>query len=175
MSDSLLARVSRFLDRERVLHALIGAAAMAVHGVSRSTLDQDLLTTDTRVLAPDFWAAFDGPRADVRRGDADDPLAGVVRVAGRPDRDVDVVVGRHGWQQQAVDRALRFPGFFVPVVTAADLVLLKLYAGGSQDRWDVEQLLASGDASAIRRDVADRLPLLPPAASELWSQWQRNG
>jgi hypothetical protein len=36
---SLLAEVLRVLERERVPHALIGAAALAIHGVSRSTAD----------------------------------------------------------------------------------------------------------------------------------------
>jgi hypothetical protein len=40
---SLLAEVLQLLERERVPHALIGAAAMAVRGVSRSTADVDLL------------------------------------------------------------------------------------------------------------------------------------
>jgi len=48
---TLLDRVARALSDASVTHALIGAAAMAVHGVSRSTFDQDLLVTDDRPSA----------------------------------------------------------------------------------------------------------------------------
>jgi hypothetical protein len=41
---SLLRDVLAVLERHGIRHALIGAAAMAVHGVSRATADTDLLT-----------------------------------------------------------------------------------------------------------------------------------
>jgi hypothetical protein len=47
---TLLAEVLRVLEREQVPHALIGAAALAVRGVSRSTADIDLLCVDAKVL-----------------------------------------------------------------------------------------------------------------------------
>jgi hypothetical protein len=43
---SLLAEVTQVLDRAEVRYALIGAMAMATHGVSRSTQDLDLLAVD---------------------------------------------------------------------------------------------------------------------------------
>ena len=52
---TLLDRVAALLADSHVAHALIGAAALAVHGVSRSTLDQDLLVCDRRVLESGFW------------------------------------------------------------------------------------------------------------------------
>lgn len=171
---TLLERVSGFLEQAGVAHALIGAGALAVHGVSRSTVDQDLLTTDTRVLADAFWEPLDGVRADVRRGDSDDPLAGVVAIGQESERDVDVIVGRHGWQRDAVMRAAVPGGIPVPVVQAGDLVLLKLYAGGAQDLWDIEQLLAVTDAAPIREHVARVIDALPPRCAELWARWRRN-
>jgi hypothetical protein len=54
------------------------------------------------------------------------------------------------------------------VVGAADLVLLKLYAGGSQDCWDIEQLLADVDTAAIVAQVDSRIAMLPAHAAELW-------
>lgn len=78
---TLLALVSRTLDSRGVAHAVIGATALAVHGVSRATADIDLLATDPACLDPALWAevAATGARSDIRRGDVDDPLAGVVR------------------------------------------------------------------------------------------------
>lgn len=82
---TLLARVSRALESHGVAHAVIGATALAVHGVS---------------AAP------------------------------------------------------------------ADLVLLKLYAGGPQDAWDIAQLLDA--APAIEPLVEASLGGLPAECAALW-------
>ena len=50
MTASLLRRVHERLEESGIAHALIGAAALAIHGISRSTFDQDLLVTDRRAL-----------------------------------------------------------------------------------------------------------------------------
>jgi hypothetical protein len=55
-------------------------------------------------------------------------------------------------------------------VTTADLVLLKLFAGGSQDRWDIEQLLALDTGTATREDVERRLSALPARCCEVWAR-----
>ena len=44
---SLLARVSALLERRGTEHALIGAAALAAHGVPRATADLDILVVET--------------------------------------------------------------------------------------------------------------------------------
>lgn len=159
------------LGRQQVGFALIGASAMAIHGVSRATLDIDLLVTDARVLSASFWEGLRLSVApDIRAGDADDPLAGVVRLCADGDRDVDVVVGRGEWNAEVIVRAdaATFGGVIVPAVRPADLILLKLYAGGSQDRWDIEQLLAGPDRVELVREVETRLPLLPARSTRLW-------
>jgi hypothetical protein len=167
---TLLERVAACLSERGVAHALIGAAALAVHGVSRSTLDQDLLVVDGRVLERGFWAPLAADAGiDVRRGDAADPLAGVVRISRAGDRDVDVVVGRHRWQEEIITRAEKTPGTPARVAQAPDLILLKLYAGGSQDRWDIEQLLALDSSGTIRSIVDDGAVALPARSRELWS------
>ena len=40
---SLLGEVVGLLDAQRIPHALIGAAGMALHGMSRATADVDLI------------------------------------------------------------------------------------------------------------------------------------
>jgi predicted nucleotidyltransferase len=175
MTDAhrLLRVVVEALDRMGVRHALIGAAALAAHGVARSTFDMDLLTTDVTVLDPKAWedAALDPTwTVDVRRGDADDPLAGVVRVSGSDQADIDIVVGRYGWQTAAVERAgiSDLGRLRIRVVRAEDLVLLKLFAGGAQDLWDVEQLLAVANREAIAAGVDARIGQLPASAHQAW-------
>jgi hypothetical protein len=170
----LLARVHVALEQLGVPHALIGAAALATHGVSRSTLDLDLLVTDDRVLQPSTWrdVEAEGARVQVRRGDADDPLAGVVRVERTGDRPVDLVVGRAVWQSEMLERpgSVAIGEVTVPVVTAGDLVVLKLYAGGAQDRWDIAQLLAGSDRDAIIVAVDHMVTRLPPRCRALWNE-----
>jgi hypothetical protein len=169
---NLLSRVVSLLEAWNLPHALIGAGAMAAHGVSRATLDLDLLITDHRVLETERWIGFRTERIDVdiRRGDSEDPLAGVVRLRASGERSVDLVVGRDPWQQRVVERAERLTvgQVVVPVVRAADLVLLKLFAGGLQDAWDIQQLLAAGDRESLAEEVEPRLAELPPECSDLW-------
>ena len=171
---TLLRRVAAFLGERDIAHAVIGAAALAIHGVSRSTLDQDLLAVDRRVLDAELWKAFDADgTVKVRRGDAEDPLAGVVRIVQEGERDVDVIVGRHQWQHDIVARAAPLGNQPIPVVEPADLVLLKLYAGGSQDRWDIEQLLALEAGGAIARSVDERAAALPLRSRDMWAALRR--
>lgn len=168
---SLLETAAALLRHQDIPHALIGAAALAVHGVSRATLDQDLLVTDRTVLDRSFWAAAHPAwDVDVRPGDAADPLAGVVRIRAAGERDLDIVVGKHAWQAEIVSRADVGSASDAPVVQAPDLVLLKLYAGGSQDRWDIEQLIALDTDAGWRGTVDNRVRVLPPDAQALWSQ-----
>jgi hypothetical protein len=160
-----------------VCAALVGASALAVHGVSRSTQDIDLLANDRRVLFAEFWTALSPPVAvDIRAGDADDPLAGVVRCRVDGERDVDIIVGRDAWESDVIARArpVEYAGVGLPVVQVADLVLLKLYAGGSQDRWDIEQLLARPDRDAVVSQVEERLARLPARSRRTWEEWRQS-
>lgn len=171
---TLLERVVAILSQHEIRHALIGAAALAVHGVSRSTLDQDLLVHDPRVLDEDLWLPLKGVASvDIRRGDSEDPLAGVVRVARETEQVVDIVVGRPRWQQDILARATRVGDLPLLVVQPPDLILLKLYAGGSQDKWDIEQLLAVDSSEATRAAVDERVGLLPLYSRDLWASLRR--
>lgn len=171
---SLVERVAAILDRADAPYAVIGAAAMAARGVGRSTRDVDLLTLSTAWLDSTWWAPLTaaGTEVSVSRGDADDPLAGVVRFHAEGERPVDLVVGRHRWQQDVLERAepAIVGGASLPTVLAPDLVLLKLYAGGSQDAWDIEQMLAGPDREALVAAVATSLDDLPARCRRLWSR-----
>jgi hypothetical protein len=170
---SLVDRVIDALARQHIPAALIGAAALAVHAVSRSTQDIDLLTTDPRALDLQTWQALAPATIDLRRGDDTDPLAGVIRFTAGGERDVDLVVGRHAWQSAVVSRAIRLGSSPLPVVQVPDLILLKLYAGGTQDRWDIEQLMEAGDREELTRLVRERIADLPPRCAELFDELRR--
>jgi hypothetical protein len=168
---TLADRVAAVLDRAGIPHALIGAAALAACGIARSTFDIDILAVDSRCLDAALWRDLEpgGVTIDLRRGDAADPLAGVVRLEQSGERPVDLVVGRHTWQARALARALR-PAGSPPVVQGRDLVLLKLYAGGTQDMWDIRELLALQDADRLVEEVNADVADLPVDAARRWSE-----
>lgn len=166
----LLGEVARSLRAAGIEHALIGAAALAAHGIARATADLDLLVLDPRCLEPASWTDLRSAGCDVqiRAGDAEDPLAGVVRIGRLGESTVDVIVGRHAWQRSAIREAspTRIGDEEVPVVGAPELILLKLHAGGPQDAWDVDQLL---DLDAALLPAVERmLGVLPEDAVALW-------
>ena len=155
-------------------HCLIGAAALAAHGVSRSTRDLDLLVVGPAALEDATWATLEaaGVSVDVRRGEPDDPLAGVVRLEAAEESAIDVVVGRAAWQRSVVERArpVQLDDLELPVAEAPDIILLKLYAGGPQDLWDIQQLLDTAEGEQVEADVDARLVGLP---AELRRHWDR--
>jgi len=165
---SLLGDVITHLDKRRVKCALIGGEALAVHGIARATLDSDLLVISPDVLRASFWPTF-SPRAavEIRRGDPDDPLAGAVRIHRRTEQ-TDIIVGRP-WVRGVLDRAIRVRvrGEQLPVVDRADLVLLKLFAGGPQDLLDVRLLIEAG-GKELRDQVERRLPGVAPEVTRTW-------
>lgn len=171
---SLLVDAISVLETAHIPHALIGAAALALHAVSRSTADVDLLTVDPRTLDANLWDDLGG-RCDsmrVLRGDSEDPLAGTVRVM-RSGEIVDVVVGRYVWQKEIIDAAqpMSVGEVTLPVVRPAGLILLKLLAGGAKDAWDIRALLdVVPSPDVVRNDVETVLPRLPPDARRLWNR-----
>ncbi|RIL05252.1 MAG: hypothetical protein DCC71_11015 [Proteobacteria bacterium] len=168
----MLAQVHALLEREQIAHAVIGAAAQAVRGVARSTLDLDLLVLDDRVLVPAMWSPLRsrGCHVEVRHGDEIDPLLGVVRISETAAASIDVIVARASWARGVLDRATpeSIAGVSLPVATAADLVLLKLFAGGPQDAWDVDQLLDVDPTLA--EEVESRIGVLPARGQRLWKR-----
>jgi nucleotidyltransferase DUF2204 len=175
---SLLGEVVCVLEKARIPHALIGAAALALHAVSRSTADIDLLTVDARTLDADLWAELGGRSDSMRvlRGDAEDPLEGSVRLM-HAGEIVDIVVGRYAWQQEIIDAAVRtsLGDVALPVVGPPGLILLKLLAGGAKDAWDIRALLeVVASPELVRTDVETVLPRLPADARRLWERLGRD-
>ena len=167
--NSVLDRVCERLRERHVEAVVIGATALAWYGVSRSTIDIDLLVVDHAVLATGFWDGLQGVDVEVRRGDADDPLAGVVRCRRPGHRPVDLVVGRHAWMRDIVERTTGADRGSPPTVEAADLVCLKLFAGGFQDLNDIAQLRAVL-GGPLDQQVQERLRGLPAEMARVWAR-----
>jgi hypothetical protein len=167
---SLLSQITTVLDQAGIPHAIIGATALTVYGVNRSTLDLDLFVTSPASLGPDLWTSLPSSvEVDIRRGDLTDPLAGVVRFRAPGSQPIDLVVGKLIWQRELIERAVP-AGNGPPVVRLPDLILLKLYAGGPQDAWDIQQLLERTDGAEILREVEENVPKLPAHSAKLWQK-----
>ena len=167
---TLLLDVYRYCVQRDVRLALIGAAAMSAHGVARATSDNDFMTTDRTVLAQPFWQDLPGAAVDVRKGDFDDPLAGIVRIHREGEIPLDVVVGRYKVQTAIVARAdIHAVGDGeIAVVNTVDLILLKLFAGGPIDISDIHALLESD--STLSAKVEELIQNLPVDARALWQK-----
>lgn len=166
-----LSEISARLDGRQIPHAVIGALALSVHGVVRASDDIDVLVTDGRCLEPSTWSDLGSETTvEIRRGDAEDPLVGLVRLTPSHGTRVDIVVGRGRWQEEMLTRSRRMSllGSSIPVVLPSDFVLLKLYAGGPQDAWDIDQLLDA--RPEIESMVAAQLDVLPSESQKLWQR-----
>jgi hypothetical protein len=162
--------LSAWLDDHGIAHAVIGAFALAVHGVVRASDDVDVLVVDGRCLEPPIWTEVErtGIAVEIRRGDADDPLAGVVRLQPADGTRIDIVVGKTSWQHDVITRARSTPllGGRLPIALPADLVFLKLYAGGPQDAWDIDQILDA--VPDLEAEIEMRVGVLPRESVALW-------
>ena len=169
---ALLQTTSQELQDRKIPHALIGAAAMAAHGVVRGTDDVDLLILDRAALESASWENLrrTGIAVDARAGDDSDPLAGVVRLTAPGSETVDVVVGRSAWMAGVLERATskNIGTVAIPVVTVPDLILLKVYAGAARDLYDVQELLTLGNRQAVQAAVDREIARLPSDAREQW-------
>jgi hypothetical protein len=170
----ILELVVGVLDSIGARYAVIGGHAVAMRGHPRLTVDYDFLTTDRRVFDRELWANLEakGATVDIREGDPDDPLVGVVHVALQEEHDADVVVAKWKWEQGVIERAERLPlqGISLPIVRTSDLILLKLAAGGYLDLQDVYALLHAGDREQLVREVDHLIVALPSEAQESWKR-----
>lgn len=156
---------------------VIGATALATHGLVRSTADLDLLANDEMIITGRAWEeARKGPIGiDVRAGDAMDPLRGVVRIGPSARMPVDIVVITAPWARRIVARAMGvdgtkrvFGGIELPVARLSDIALLKLYAAASDDVEDAELFLRHPSASTVIAEVSAEIGYLPRDCRERW-------
>jgi predicted nucleotidyltransferase len=169
----VIERVIAILEKQGIQYALVGGMAVAARGYPRFTADFDLLTTDKSVLQDALWNELraSGLAVDVRKGDFDDPLAGVVRIGSKPEQ-IDIVVGKWKWEQRVIDRAqtIDVKGMAVRVPITSDLILLKLAAGGPIDQQDIVRLLAVGPRDQLISEVNEKIGELPADARDLWQR-----
>lgn len=152
-------RVTSILEENGVSAVVIGAVALAAHRYVRHTEDIDLgVDADVKKMrALENLLRKEGFVVRFHEPDSDDPLCGVLDVSGGfglvqvvsfADRFPAVI-------RDALAGEANFirPGSNLRLVPIAQLVALKLYAGGSGSKSDIVELLRrnpEADIEAIR-------------------------
>ena len=132
------------LSDEGAEFLIVGAYALATHGVPRSTGDIDLWVHPSRANAEKVWAAlirFGAPMLNLTRDDLAVP--GVVFQIGLPPRRIDFLTSIDGvefgqaWARRTISDV---GGVSVGVLSREDLIQNKRASGRPQDLADVARL-----------------------------------
>jgi hypothetical protein len=155
--------------------ALIGGLAVAAWGVPRATQDLGFAAA-VGSADPHAAAAFLGGRYDA--GDPDDPLQGVIHLSIGPSGatvPLQLVLFPTSLAQLIFRHVESLPvmGRSVPIVCWQVMILLKLYAGGPQDRLDAQQIL---NARQPQRDELHRMARMAESVglSDEWTAFSES-
>lgn len=171
-SALLLLDVIEILGRENIDYLVIGAFALAVHGVVRASRDADALLQISpagikrlqhKLEAADFQVAL-------RQGNADDPIPMMLVLDDSHGNQVDLLGGLRGLDPKAFSRGIEVPflGDNLRFVGREDFIAMKCFADGPQDLLDAKDAYLSADGPVdldlmrritrrFGRDAADRL------------------
>ena len=134
------------LSDEDAEYLLVGAYAMAVHGVPRATGDIDLWvrpSTDNAGRVVRALARFGAPLRDLTIGDLERPGT-VFQIGVAPNR-IDILTAIDGLSfEEAWRRRITasVDGLTIPVICRPDLIKNKRATGRERDRADADQLEA---------------------------------
>ena len=158
-SALLLLDVAAVIGNQEIDYVVIGAMAAAVHGSIRATTDADALVSvgaaKLKQLAGGLKRA--GLSADLRQGDAEDPIRALLAVTDKHRNRVDVLAGLRGLDSDVFSRAIEVPlyGSTLRVIGLEDFIAMKCFAGGPQDIADARNALKAAqepiDIDLVRR------------------------
>lgn len=161
-SALLLLDVVERLASEHIGYAVIGAMAASVHGLVRASIDADVVlsvpASELGRLERLFAAA--GFHTELRRGEAEDPIAAMLALGDQHGNRVDLLAGLRGLEADAFARAIAVPfqGELLQFIGREDFIAMKLFAGGPQDLADARHALAGApdalDLALLRRLTA---------------------
>lgn len=141
----LLLDVAAVLAEQAIDYVVIGAIAASVHGSIRATPDAEALICvglpKLRQLQRAFRKA--GFSADLRQGDADDPIPALLAVVDKHGNRVDLLAGLRGFDTAAFSRAMTVPFLdsSLRVLGREDFIAMKCFAGGPQDVADARHAI----------------------------------
>ena len=132
------------LCAENAEFMIVGAYALAAHGLPRATGDIDIWVRSTKENAQNVWNAlkrFRAPLSDLSLDDLQTP--DVVFQIGAAPRRIDILTSISGvafesaWPSRKITR---LAGLDVPVIGRLDLLRNKRAAGRAQDLIDAQRL-----------------------------------
>ena len=146
----------------KTLFLLVGGLATRYYMPERTTLDTDIL-----VLAEDHEAVEQELAA------AGCQKLGVLAIGGSTwtlpnETTLDVVVSDAPWAREAFQHPLQTADG-IPTIALPYLVLMKLYAGRSQDIADITRMLGGADENALAEVRAAVARHMPDAVSDVES------
>jgi predicted nucleotidyltransferase len=171
-SALLLLDVVEILQQENIEYAVIGAFALSAHGVVRASTDVDVLIFATPERLANLRTLFDRAcfRAELVRGDTDDPIPAMLILHDGYNNRVDLLGGLCGMDPAVFSRTVDVPfmGVNLRIVGREDFIAMKCFAGGPQDLLDAQSAFESAqgpiDLDLLRavtrrfgRDAADKL------------------
>lgn len=158
-SALLMADVARILAARGVRYAVIGAMAAAVHGVVRASLDADAVVAlqirEAQALQQTLIEM--GYAANLRIGDVDDPIPGLLEIKDRHGNRVDLLVGLRGMDPELLSRTrqVSLADAVLDIVGREDFIAMKAFAGGPVDLADARAVIEldreSLDLELLRR------------------------
>jgi len=148
-SVELLAALAKVLRSRKIRWYVFGAQAAIAYGSPRMTMDVDVtVAVPTEGVRP-LVEALLGKGFASRATDLEAFFARsrvVPLVHQRTRMPLDLVVARDSLEMAFLDRArpVDIGGLKVPMITAEDLVIAKLFAGRPRDLEDVRAVLGTG-------------------------------
>jgi hypothetical protein len=145
LSTDFRDMVAAFLD-EGVQFLLVGAHALAIHGVPRATGDLDLWITTNPDNAARAWRAlvrFGAPVGDLKFEQKDFETPGEIFQLGQPPNRIDIMTVLSGvtfdeaWAARVVGK---FEGRDVGFLSREHLIKNKSSTGRNKDRGDLDML-----------------------------------
>ena len=158
-SALLLLDVAAIIGNQGIDYVVVGAMAAAVHGSIRATTDADALVSvgvaKLKQLQGELKRA--GLSADLRRGDAADPIPALLAVTDKHGNRVDVLAGLRGLDSEVFARAIEVAlyGSSLRVIGREDFIAMKCFAGNQLDIADARNVLKAAkepiDVDLVRR------------------------
>ncbi len=146
-SAKLLLDVVEVLAARSIEYAVIGALAASLYGAGRASLDADLVVSSSVMEGTRINEALKqaGLTTEIRRGDLEDAIPGLVRVSDSFGNQVDVLLGIRGLDPKAFSRTVEVPleGTRLRFVGLEDFIAMKVAAGGPIDLLDAENAIAA--------------------------------
>jgi predicted nucleotidyltransferase len=159
-SALLLLDVVDLLTAQKTDYAVIGALAASIHGAVRASMDADVVLSvglrEADALEHLFKAS--GFRAEMTRGDFEDPIPGLLKVSDSHGNRVDLLIGLRGLESEAFSRLIEVPfqGKTLKFIGREDFIAMKVFAGGPVDLVDAERAISAGRDS-LDLNLARRL------------------